>query len=126
MGRLFHEFLEGPGKVYARRFCRCHLAAAEELVSKSFHCRHGKAYLFNTVANVSVGVREDRLMTTGMHTVADIFCNCCMQIVGWKYEEAFEKSQKYKEGKFILERAKMVDEYESNHSTDDDDDAITP
>jgi len=101
-------------------------------------------------------------MTTGLHTVADIYCNKCLQIVGWKYvspapdtitlpscyllchpsflfsslrfvlygclccalpsvflvllltfplisrfhsqEEAFEKSQKYKEGKFILER----------------------
>ena len=41
-------------------------------------------------------------------------------------EQAYERTQKYKEGKFILERAKMVDEYESNHSTDDDDDAITP
>lgn len=39
--------------------------------------------------------------------VADIFCNCCGQIVGWKYEAAHENSQKYKEGKFILERAKM-------------------
>jgi hypothetical protein len=27
----------------------------------------------------------------------------------WKYEEAFDKTQKYKEGKFILERAKMTD-----------------
>ncbi|KAH9554185.1 hypothetical protein CY35_08G050800 [Sphagnum magellanicum] len=53
--------------------------------------------------NVSVGPQEDQMMTTGKHTVADIFCNCCQWIVGWKYESAFEKSQKYKEGKFILE-----------------------
>ena len=43
-------------------------------------------------------------MTTGLHTVADIHCTSCMHIVGWKYELAFEQSQKYKEGKFILER----------------------
>eukprot|EP01018_Ginkgo_biloba_P025900 Gb_25487 [translate_table: standard] len=49
------------------------------------------------------------MMTTGMHTVGDIFCSCCGQIVGWKYEVAHEMSQKYKEGKFILERAKMID-----------------
>ena len=24
-------------------------------------------------------------MTTGLHTVADIYCNKCLQIVGWKY-----------------------------------------
>ena len=52
---------------------------------KSFHCRHGKAYLFNMVVNVHEGPKEDRLMTTGLHTVADIHCKSCMQIVGWKY-----------------------------------------
>jgi hypothetical protein len=76
---------------------------------QAFHCRHGKAYLFNNVVNVSAGPQEDRMMTTGKHTVADIYCNCCQQLVGWKYESAYEKTQKYKEGKFILERAKMID-----------------
>jgi len=52
---------------------------------QSFHCRHGKAYLFNMVVNVHEGPKEDRLMTTGLHTVADIHCKACMQIVGWKY-----------------------------------------
>eukprot|EP00898_Chlorokybus_atmophyticus_P009249 jgi/Chlat1/954/Chrsp108S01382 len=103
MGRLFLITLEG--KVYSCRFCRTTLALCDELVSKSFHCRHGKAYLFNTVVNVSLGPQEERPMTTGLHTVADIFCNTCQQIVGWKYIEAFEKNQKYKEGKYILERA---------------------
>lgn len=57
--------------------------------------------------NVTVGVKEDRMMMTGMHTVADIFCVGCGSIVGWKYESAHEKGQKYKEGKFILERFKV-------------------
>lgn len=35
--------------------------------------------------NVSLGPKEDRQMTTGRHTVSDIYCNCCQQIVGWKY-----------------------------------------
>lgn len=35
--------------------------------------------------NVSSGINEDRLMMTGMHTVADIFCVKCGSIVGWKY-----------------------------------------
>lgn len=82
--------------------------------------------------NVSAGENEDRQMLTGMHTVADIFCVGCGSIVGWKYvrlvtvlheydffylyvefssyhfgffqETAHEKSQKYKEGKSVLER----------------------
>ncbi|MBA0726344.1 hypothetical protein Golax_002177, partial [Gossypium laxum] len=40
--------------------------------------------LFRRV-NVSVGEKEDRLMITGLHTVADIFCIGCGSIVGWKY-----------------------------------------
>mmetsp|Transcript_12725 Transcript_12725/g.49595 ORF Transcript_12725/g.49595 Transcript_12725/m.49595 type:complete len:85 (-) Transcript_12725:734-988(-) len=50
------------------------------------------------------GVPEERLMTTGRHKVVDVYCNKCMQAIGWKYIEAFEHSQKYKEGKYILER----------------------
>lgn len=40
--------------------------------------------LFDRV-NVSVGEKEDRMMMTGLHTVADIFCVGCGSIVGWKY-----------------------------------------
>ncbi|CAN0909734.1 Protein yippee-like [Linum grandiflorum] len=57
--------------------------------------------------NVSMGEKEERLMMTGKHTVADIFCVGCGSIVGWKYETAHEKSQKYKEGKSVLERFKV-------------------
>jgi hypothetical protein len=57
-----------------------------------------------------LGPKEDRLLITGLHTVADIYCSCCQQVLGWKYEQAFEESQKYKEGKYIIEKAKMVKE----------------
>ncbi|XP_010549583.1 PREDICTED: protein yippee-like isoform X2 [Tarenaya hassleriana] len=52
-----------------------------------------------------MGENEDRMMMTGLHTVADIFCVGCGSIVGWRYEMAHEKSQKYKEGKSVLERS---------------------
>jgi hypothetical protein len=42
-------------------------------------------------------------MTTGKHLVRDIECKECHRIVGWKYDKAYESSEKYKEGKFILE-----------------------
>lgn len=48
------------------------------------------------------------MLMTGLHTVADIFCNVCGAGLGWQYLEAFEESQKYKEGKVILEKAKMA------------------
>jgi hypothetical protein len=116
MGRLYLVKLDG--RTYSCRICGSHLALFGELISKSFHCGKGKAYLFNTVVNVYAGPLEERLMTTGLHTVADIFCNCCGQIVGWKYEAAHEKIQKYKEGKFILERARMRDGDVTNFAID--------
>ena len=82
--------------------------------------------------NVTVGEKEDRMMITGMHSISDIFCVGCEEIVGWKYVRflmiifcdiisfvyrltskfydastqgaAYERSQKYKEGKFVLDR----------------------
>jgi len=103
-------------------------------VSKAFQGRHGRAYLFGHVINVSLGPKEDRMLTTGLHTVCDIFwseshttsmsgsahaellltpcrCACCLCSVqcetniGWFYEEAFEESQKYKVA--YTERAQM-------------------
>ncbi|XP_068644340.1 protein yippee-like [Aristolochia californica] len=113
MGKLFAVQLEG--KMYSCKHCQTHLALCEDIVSKSFHCRHGKAYLFSKVVNVSLGPKEERMMMTGMHTVCDIFCVRCGSIVGWKYEAAHERNQKYKEGKFILERYKVSGPDGSNY-----------
>ncbi|GLU18131.1 hypothetical protein SLE2022_344480 [Rubroshorea leprosula] len=108
MGRVF--LVELDGRSYRCKFCRAHFALPDDLVSRNFHSRRGKAYLFNNAVNITVGALEERLMLSGMHTVADVFCCRCGQIVGWKYEAAHEKTQKYKEGKFVLERARIVDE----------------
>ncbi|KAK4253243.1 hypothetical protein QN277_010570 [Acacia crassicarpa] len=106
MGRLFLINLEG--NIYSCKCCHTPLALLDDIISKSFNCRHGKAYLFNDVVNVTIGEKEERMMITGLHTVVDIFCVTCGSIVGWKYEVAHEKSEEYKVGKFILERFKVV------------------
>eukprot|EP00210_Caulerpa_lentillifera_P004824 g4606.t1 len=109
MGRPFISFLESP-RVYSCSHCRAHVADHDEIVSKAFTGRHGRAYLFNNAINVNTGVREDRFLNTGLHTVADIYCVSCNAVLGWKYELAFEASQKYKEGKFIIETARVMKE----------------
>ncbi|VDD83287.1 unnamed protein product [Mesocestoides corti] len=45
---------------------------------------------------------------SGLHFVSDIYCECCDTYLGWKYEQAFEPSQKYKEGKYIIELAHLI------------------
>ncbi|KAL7133950.1 hypothetical protein ABFS83_12G173300 [Erythranthe nasuta] len=114
MGRLFLIHLEGYN--YSCKHCKTHLALFDDIISKSFHCRNGKAYLFDNAVNVTVGEKEERMMMTGMHIVVDIFCVGCGSIVGWRYEAAHEKSQKYKVGKYILERFKVLGPDGSSYS----------
>ncbi|KAH7568880.1 hypothetical protein JRO89_XS06G0066700 [Xanthoceras sorbifolium] len=128
MGRVFLVELEGRS-FYKCRFCHSHLALVADVVSWvtesdfkfvafrvlweicwSFTCRRGRAYLFSDVVNITVGPQEERLMLSGMHTVEDIFCCCCGQILGWKYILAHDKNQQYKEGKFVLERWRIAEE----------------
>jgi len=109
MGKLFKNYL-GGGTIYRCAGCRAHLALHDELVSKAFQGRHGRAFLFGRVINVTLGPKEDRLLTTGLHTVCDIFCTSCDENVGWFYEQAFEASQKYKEKKYIIEKEKVIKE----------------
>ena len=109
MGRLFLEYVEAPC-VYVCLSCRTHLSAHDSIISKAFQGRHGRAYLFGDVVNINSGPTENRLLLTGLHVVADIYCNACDERLGWKYVEAFEESQKYKEGRFILEKAKIIKE----------------
>jgi hypothetical protein len=68
MGRIHRIYLPGS-KLYACSNCHCHLTSHDDIVSKSFQGRTGRAYLFNTVVNVSLGPTEDRILNTGLHKV---------------------------------------------------------
>ncbi|GAA5873308.1 hypothetical protein JCM3774_005937 [Rhodotorula dairenensis] len=114
MGLKHREYLAVPatstgGKVLGCKRCRTHLTTSEQIESKNFNGQHGRAYLFTSVVNVALGPPEDRPMTTGLHTVRDVMCAKCGETLGWKYDRAYESAQKYKEGKYILERAMWTD-----------------
>lgn len=109
MVKTFHAYLPDEcHRTYSCIHCRANLANHDELISKSFQGSQGRAYLFNSVVNVGCGEAEERVLLTGLHAVADIFCESCKTTLGWKYEQAFESSQKYKEGKYIIEVAHMI------------------
>ncbi|KAK4431302.1 protein yippee-like [Sesamum alatum] len=99
----------GP-RLYSCYKCRNHVSLHDDIISKAFQGRHGRAFLFSHAMNIVVGAKEDRHLITGLHTVADISCADCNEVLGWKYERAYEASQKYKEGKFIFEKSKIVKE----------------
>ncbi|KAK3944602.1 peptidylprolyl isomerase [Diplogelasinospora grovesii] len=102
MGLAYNTYLNSS-RIYGCQKCKAHLANHEDIISRNFRGQHGKAYLFNNVVNILTGDPNERVMTTGRHIVRDIMCRQCREVVGWKYDKAFESSEKYKEGKFILE-----------------------
>tara|TARA_B110001450_G_C17536276_1_gene446724 strand:- start:481 stop:843 length:363 start_codon:yes stop_codon:yes gene_type:complete len=107
MGRLFLENLDSD-KVYCCKKCKSHLVDKDQLISKNFHGKTGRAFLFNKAVNVDLGPPKDKVMMTGLHTVKSVHCKSCRQEVGWTYVFAYEASEKYKEGKFIIERSYMM------------------
>lgn len=77
---------------------------------QGFHGRNGPAYLFKRAVNVVFGDRvEERQMTSGRHHVQDVFCSICHNNIGWKYIRSFDASERYKEGKVVLERLHLID-----------------
>ena len=99
-----------PRRVYSCSTCRTHAAYHDDIIAKEFRGRRGRAYLFADVSNVTLGIAEDRWLLTGLHSVRDAHCLSCNSLMGWKYERAYEPSQKYKEGKFVIEKAGVTHE----------------
>ncbi|XP_062091346.1 protein yippee-like At4g27745 [Humulus lupulus] len=95
-------------RLYSCYKCQNQVSRHDDIVSKDFQAMHGRAFLFSHAMNVVLGPKQDRQLMTGLHTVADVYCKDCGEVLGWKYEKAYEQSQKYKEGKFILEKFKIV------------------
>lgn len=57
-----------------------------------------------------MGPQQEKMFITGQYVVSDVFCSDCGENLGWKYIKAYDQSQKYKEGKVVLEKFKITDE----------------
>ncbi|PVI01762.1 yippee-domain-containing protein [Periconia macrospinosa] len=124
-------YLTPPSTSYLRcSKCRTDLLPSTSIISKGFTGRHGRAYLVSPptastlyrpspstflppsqvagLPNTKIHKPQPRQLVTGAHTVSDISCTGCGQVLGWKYVDAAEESQKYKVGKFILETKRVV------------------
>ncbi|EPB88909.1 peptidylprolyl isomerase [Mucor circinelloides 1006PhL] len=98
--------------IFSCNSCHCHLIDQKSIISRNFQGRNGPAYLVDSVSNVTIGAKEERMLLTGIHTVADIVCNQCHVKIGWKYLRALEEPQKYKEGKYIVEKSRVSKDFE--------------
>ncbi|KAE8727002.1 Protein yippee-like [Hibiscus syriacus] len=101
----------GGNPLYRCSNCRNPLALVEDLLSKNFIAKSGKAYMFRHAMNVVLGPKYDTQMITGRYTVADVFCSKCNERLGWKYVQSYDMKNRYKEGTFILEELKMFQQY---------------
>ncbi|KAK9464557.1 yippee zinc-binding/DNA-binding /Mis18, centromere assembly-domain-containing protein [Lipomyces arxii] len=108
--KLLSDVQSHPLTIFRCRKCLAHLAPYSRIISKSFTGRLGRAVLVSGVQNVRLGKPGQRMLVTGLHSVADIACASCDVNVGWKYIDAFERSQGYKVGKYILELKRVVKE----------------
>ncbi|KAL0452393.1 UNVERIFIED_CONTAM: protein yippee-like [Sesamum latifolium] len=97
--------------IYSCRKCRNPIALHQDLLSKSFKAKTGQAFMFGHAMNIVVGAKEDKQLMTGYYTIANIFCSKCGEEMGWTYVRAFDAREKYKEGRYIVEKAKIVKEY---------------
>ncbi|GFZ51472.1 hypothetical protein JCM24511_09239 [Saitozyma sp. JCM 24511] len=110
LSKLHLHIVPDDKPVFACHKCSEVVALQDELVSKAFNGRSGRAYLMNSTINTALGKREERKLLTGMHTVADLMCASCGSPLGWMYIRAPNGEQRYKEGRYILEAAKIVKE----------------
>jgi len=80
-----HVHVQHTYDVWSHYTCRAVFLTVLIFVIQSFHGKHGRAYLFGNVVNVSRGPKEDRILMTGLHTVCDIYCSSCHTNLGWTY-----------------------------------------
>ncbi|XP_010688131.2 protein yippee-like At3g08990 [Beta vulgaris subsp. vulgaris] len=116
MGRLF--LITSQDDYYTCKYCGTPLGLPADIISKSLHCRHGTAYLFKNIVNITVEENVPPVVIIGtgvlggMQKVEEIFCVRCGSDVGWKYEDADELSQRYKQAKFMLGRKQLLNPWE--------------
>ncbi|EPZ34271.1 Yippee-like protein domain-containing protein [Rozella allomycis CSF55] len=113
MGKVHKRYLDVSScKVMACSNCRTHISTVDLI---AFNGHHGRAFLFKSGVNLIFGDPEERSLMTGEHIVQAAFCTECETEIGWKYIRSPNESQKYKEGKIVLER-NLLSEIESEES----------
>lgn len=104
-----------PGLIVVSRYHRilARLEDSQEKLRYSLKCVLYSSLLHNrcttvltfllTRHHVTLSQPAVQLMATGAHTMQEISCTKCSSYLGWHILKAHEKSEKWKEGNFLLE-----------------------
>ncbi|KAG8341462.1 putative Yippee zinc binding DNA binding Mis18 centromere assembly [Trypanosoma vivax] len=84
--------------------CGAYLCNTNDVMSRHFHGKHGKAYLVSRCFNYYFGPPEEKELMTGTHIVRDVFCSTCDRYFGWTYDFAHQEKERYKVSRFVMER----------------------
>lgn len=104
MGKLHLVRLEESPELFTCAKCGAHFCSANDVVSKNFQGKNGKAFLVARCDNVALGAQENKVLMTGLHIVRDAICVGCNTVVGWSYDYAHDEKERYKTLKFVIER----------------------
>jgi Yippee zinc-binding/DNA-binding /Mis18, centromere assembly len=107
MGKDFFVYLDSAN-IYVCKGCKVHFSCKSLVISKNFTGKFGRAFLVQKMSNVVEGPDEEKMLLTGVHVIRDIFCKSCNSYVGWSYVKAYEFNERYKEGKYIMERNQAI------------------
>ncbi|XP_038686254.1 protein yippee-like At4g27740 [Tripterygium wilfordii] len=97
--------------LFSCKTCSNPLAFPTDLLSKNFLAKSGQAYMFSHVMNVVLGPKEDRQLLTGRFTISTAYCGICKQELGWMYVQAYDIKNRFKEGRFVVEKSKITLDY---------------
>ncbi|EIE18204.1 hypothetical protein COCSUDRAFT_68340 [Coccomyxa subellipsoidea C-169] len=105
MGRPFLEYVKDGSTKYTCRCCSCDVASSSGLVWQGVMgaARQPAVLLRDTVNLEPLGDARSERLSSGRYTLVDVTCRGCATILGWRYQEAKNRDEKYKEGCALLQ-----------------------
>jgi len=108
MGKIYVEYLPGATH-YGCTNCKTHIASPQLIIWQGYMGNQIPALLFREAINLDPkGEPRTEQLSTGVYSLVDVVCRTCTTTLGWKYLTATNLEQKYKEGSFLLEQAKIT------------------
>lgn len=88
--------------------CHNQISLNKFVISTNFYGNYGPALFVSDVLNVKLSDDKSfQRMRTGRYVVKTIYCRQCQTNIGWKYLFSEEDGEKYKEGRFVIERTQL-------------------
>ncbi|KAM3231909.1 protein yippee-like [Capsicum annuum] len=106
MGNLFLLEFNVSDRFYMCRICQNHVALCQDFSLNYSPVTGVTGGVFDEVVNVHVNEAEKQRQL-GPHTVADVYCNKCDNLLGWKFIEVFEEDPVARKDMVMLQMGKL-------------------